>query len=101
MHPRDLRVVCNQASTLMTYPEIRARLVDQLEPQYVDLALKMCVNLVAPRICELTSVDERRAAIMTWPKDDGGLRGELQMMVSRLWRRNKKKPPGGGLVSKV
>ena len=93
--------MCNQASTLMTYPEIRARLVDQLEPQYVELALKMCVNLVAPRICELTSVDERRAAIMTWPKDDGGLRGELQMMVSRLWRRNKKKPPGGGLVSKV
>ena len=87
MHPRDLRVVCNQASTLITYPEIRARLVDQLEPQYVDLALKMCVNLVAPRICELTSVDERRAAIMAWPEDDGGLRGELQMMVSRLWRR--------------
>ena len=87
MHPRDLRGVCNQASTLITYPEIRARLVDQLEPQYVDLALKICVNLIAPRICELTSVDERRAAIMTWPEDDGGLRAELQMMVSRLWRR--------------
>ena len=87
MHPRDLRVICNQASGLITYPEIRAELAKQLEPQYVDLALKMCVNLVAPRICELTSVEERRAAIMTWSEDDGGLRGELQMMVSRLWRR--------------
>lgn len=87
MHPRDLRVVCNQASGLITYPEIRAELAKQLEPQYVDLALKMCVNLVAPRICELASKEERRAAIMTWPEDDGGLRGELQMMVSRLWRR--------------
>ena len=87
MHPRDLRVTCNQASGLITYPKIRAQLAEQLEPQYVDLALKICVNLVAPRICELTSVEERRAAIMTWPEDDGGLRGELQMMVSRLWRR--------------
>lgn len=87
MHPRDLRVTCNQASGLITYPEIRAHLAEQLEPQYVDLALKICVNLVAPRICELTSVEERRAAIITWPEDDGGLRGELQMMVGRLWRR--------------
>jgi hypothetical protein len=79
-----------QAAEHLRYPDIKAYLQEQLAPEFQDLAMKLCLIFVSSHICELSSLDERRAVIDTYPEDDGlliGIRDEVKFGVQRLWKR--------------
>jgi hypothetical protein len=79
-----------QAAEHLRYPDIKAYLQEQLAPEFQDLAMKLCLIFVSSRICELSSLEERREVIDTYPEDDGlliGIRDEVKFGVQRLWKR--------------
>ena len=90
MRPAELRAISESAARLLTYPEVKANLKEQLAPEFQDLAMKLCLIFVSSRICELSSLEERREVIDTYPEDDGlliGIRDEVKFGVQRLWKR--------------
>ena len=90
MRPADLRRISQEASALITYPEVKSYLQDHLAPEFQELGMKFAMILVAPRIVEMSSLDERRRVIDTYPDQDGtliGIRDEVKFGVQRLWGR--------------
>jgi hypothetical protein len=82
-----------QAAEHLRYPAIKKFLEEQLDPEMQDLAMKLCLIFVCSRICELSSLEERREVIDTYAEDDGlliGIRDEVKFGVQRLWKR---RPP--------
>jgi hypothetical protein len=80
------------AADLLTYPEIKAFLAEKLEPQFHELAMRLCVIAVSSNIANLSSLAERRAIIDTYPQDDAGLDGirdEVKLGVQRIWKRRQ------------
>jgi len=83
-------MISMQAAVHLRYPDIKAYLQEQLDPEFQDLAMKLCLIFVCSRICELSSLEERREVIDTYPEDDGlliGIRDEVKFGVQRLWKR--------------
>jgi hypothetical protein len=82
-----------RAAEHLKYPDMKVYLEDQLDPELQDLAMKLCLIFVCSRIADLSSLEERRAVIDTYPSDDGlltGIRDEVKFGVQRLWKR---RPP--------
>ena len=83
MRPADLRVISMQAARHLRYPDIKAYLKERLDPEFQDLAMKLCLIFVSSRIAELSSLAERREVIDTYPEDDGlliGIRDEVKFL---------------------
>ena len=90
MVPAELRLIAMQAAEHLRYHDIKAFLKEQLDPEFQDLAMKLCLIFVSSRICELSSLEERREVIDTYPEDDGllkGIQNEVRFGVQRLWKR--------------
>ena len=71
----------------VTYPEIRDYLQDHLKPEFQELAMRLALIHVAERIVNLSSLEERREVLDTYPIDDGnliGIRSEVKLGVQRL-----------------
>lgn len=92
MHPADLRKIAQDAAQEVTYPELKAYLQDHLKPEFQELATKLAIIFVAPLIVNLSSLEERRRVLDTYPIDDGnliGIRSEVKFGVQRLWSRRQ------------
>jgi hypothetical protein len=92
LRPSELRAVYTAAADLLTYPEIKEFLAEKLEPQFQELAMRLCLILVSSSIASLSSLEERRAIIDTYPEDDAGLDGirdEVKLGVQRIWKRRQ------------
>jgi hypothetical protein len=94
LRPTELRVVCIAAADKLTYPEMKAFLQDQLAPEFQELATRLAIIRVSRHIIDLSSLEERRRVIDTYPEYDGnlsGIRSEVKLGVQRLWTRRHHK----------
>ena len=92
MRPPELRAVYMQAATHLTYPEIKAHIHEKLSPEFHVLAMRLALIAVSSNIADLSSLEERRRVLDTYPDCDGaldGIRDEVKLGVQRLWRRRK------------
>jgi len=95
----ELRAVVVVAADKITYPAIKQYLQDQLKPEFQELGLRLALIHVAERIVNLSSLEERREIIDTYPIDDGnliGIRSEVKLGVQRLWNRRLQSPLSRG-----
>ena len=96
MRPAELMAVVRSSVERVTYPEVKAYLQDHLKPEFQELAMKLALIHVAERIVSLSSLEERREVLDTYPIDDGnliGIRSEVKLGVQRLWKRRLPSPP--------
>ena len=94
MRPDELRKIYAAAGKKITYQPLKQYLIDHLEPEFQALAMDLAILVAANEICELSSIDERREVIDTYPDSKDVLacaNSEIKFAVQRSWRMRLKK----------
>lgn len=62
---------------------------EHLDPQFQELGLRLALIAAPPVIMNLSTLQQRRAAIDTYPYADGpldGIQNQLKLGVLRVWK---------------
>ena len=94
MRPDEIRKIYSAAGKKITYQPLKQYLLDHLEPEFQELGMKLAILVASKYISEMSSIEERRQAIDTYPEQMDVLacaNSECKFAVQRSWRLRFKK----------